>query len=114
MSNKSMHDNTFPLLTIRDLCSYLLLIHFLLIKLGCEFCIALTFDILKSGKVVTERIFLLAQCVTEMSSQRDERDPHGFVGDDLMMMRLEQEEDDTGCEDKVPFLYNPSVDASSK
>lgn len=40
-----------------------------------------------------------------MLPQRDERRAHDAVGDDLVVVRLEQEENDARGEDEIPLLY---------
>ena len=99
-----LNRHPFPLLALCDFLAHLFLVHFLLEELSCKLRIALTFDITKSGQVVADGVFLFTECVTEMFAEGNEGSSHDPVGDDLVVVGLEQEENDTRCEDKVPLL----------
>ena len=100
----SLDVDTLTLLALRNAFFHLLLVHLLFVKLGGELSVALTFDITKSGQVVADGVLLFPECVTEMLAERNEGSSHDPVGDDLVVVGLEQEENDTRCEDKVPLL----------
>lgn len=104
MSALCLDADPFPLFALRDALPDLLLVHLFLEEVCREFGVALSLHVLQGCQVVAQRVFLLAERVTQVSSQRDERSSHDPVGDYLMVMSLEEEKDDARRKNEVPLL----------
>ena len=103
------HIHPLALLTaLGDLLAHLLLRELLVLlkELSCAACIVLLLDEAQRSEVVSDRLLLPAQTLPQVATERDERGAHDPVGNDLVVVRLEQEEDDARRENDVPLLYH--------
>lgn len=102
-----LHGDSFSLLTLRNILAHCLLVHpHFLKELRRSLGVVLPLDILESREIVHNSILLLTKRFAEVFAQWNERSTHDTVGNNLVIVCLEQEEDDAGCEDDVPLLYN--------
>ena len=106
-SSSRLHIYPFALLVaLRNLLAHLLLGERLVVleELGRPPRVVLALHEAQRGEVVADRRLLSPQAVAQAPAERDERGAHHAVRDDLVVVGLEQEENDTRCEDKVPLL----------
>ena len=65
------------------------------VELGCSFRFIPPANILQGGKIVPDGIFLPFEGIAQMLPKRYESSAHDPVGDDLVVMCFQQEEDNT-------------------
>lgn len=93
MTLSRFYANSLPLLALGNLLAYFLLIKFFFEELCCTLRVVLTLDISKGCKIVAHCVLLLAESITKVLPQRDERGAHDPVRDDLVVVCLQKEED---------------------
>lgn len=64
----------------------------------------MSFDVTKGSQVVADGVLLFSESIAEVFTQGNEGSTHDAVSDNLVVVCLEQEENDTGREDEVPLL----------